>query len=200
MPRITAETVAQHRANQERLLLDVAHAILEETGEIASMREVAERAGLARSSVYHYFESREALLQALVADIFPRWTERITDAMDAAPDSSGRLVAYAVENLRLVYEGAHAVGTALATLTPGEALDEQAMRMHREIQEPLIRTLENLGAEDPESLGEMINAVVHASTRQLEAGKTLSQITANLVAVIEPMAADLQRRLVARTE
>lgn len=200
MPRITADTVAQHRANQERLLLDVAHAILEETGEIASMREVAERAGLARSSVYHYFESREALLQALVADIFPRWTVRITDAMDAAPDPSGRLVAYAVENLRLVYEGAHAVGSALQALTPGEALDEQAMRMHRAIQEPLIRTLEDLGAEDPESLSEMINAVVHASTRQLEAGKALSQITSNLVAMIEPMAADLQRQLVARTE
>ncbi|NLB46735.1 MAG: helix-turn-helix transcriptional regulator, partial [Microbacteriaceae bacterium] len=57
MPRISAATVAEHRANQERLLLDVAHAFLEETGDLPSMRAIAERAGLARSSVYHYFGS-----------------------------------------------------------------------------------------------------------------------------------------------
>ncbi len=199
MPRITADTVAEHRANQERLLLDVAHALLEETGEIASMREVAERAGLARSSVYHYFESTEALLRALVEDIFPRWTVRITGAMAEQSEPSGRLVAFAVENLRLVDEGAHAVGSALAALTPGEAVDEQATRMHRAIQEPVIRALEELGVDDPESLSEMINAVIHASTRQLEAGKPLDQVTAHLVAVIEPMAAELQRRHATRT-
>ncbi|WP_029746838.1 TetR/AcrR family transcriptional regulator [Leucobacter chironomi] len=199
MPRITANTVAEHRANQERLLLDVAHAILEETGEIGSMRDVAERAGLARSSVYHYFESTEALLQALVEDIFPRWTIRITDAMDAEPEPSGRLVAYALENLRLVHEGAHAVGSALAALSPGEALNEQAAGMHRAIQEPLIHTLEVLGVEDSEAMGEMINAVVHASTRLLEAGKPFSQVSSTLIAVIEPMAAELQRRAAAKT-
>lgn len=194
MPRITAGTVAEHRANQERLLLDAAHSILEETGEIGRMRDVAERAGLARSSVYHYFESTEALLQALVRDIFPRWTVRITDAMAAEPEPKGRIVAYAVENLRLVDEGAHAVGSALAALSPGEALNEQALQMHRAIQEPLINTLEELGVEEPTSLSEMINAVVHTATRQLEAGKPFSQVTENLVAVIEPMAAELHKR------
>src|SRR5690606_37685661 len=134
---------------------DSAHAILEETGEISSIRDVAERAGLARSSVYHYFESKEALLQAMVHDIFPKWTIRITDAMAAEPELSGRLVAYAVENLRLVQEGAHAVGSALAALSPGEALDEQASQMHRAIQEPLIRTLQELRVEDPEGISEL---------------------------------------------
>ena len=196
MPRITASTVAEHRANQERLLLDVAHEILEETGEITSMRHVAERAGLARSSVYHYFESKEALLQAMVKDIFPKWTTRITGAMAAETELGGRLVAYVVENLRLVHEGAHAVGTALATLSPGEALDEQATRMHRAIQEPLIRTLQELGAADPESISELINAVVHASTQHLEAGQPFDRVVANLVAVVQPMAQSLQRNAV----
>lgn len=195
MPRITAGTVAEHRANQERLLLDVAHAILEETGEISSVRDVAERAGLSRSSVYHYFESKEALLHAMVQDIFPKWTERITGAMDAEPELSGRLVAYATENLRLVHEGAHAVGSALAALSPGEALDEQAGRMHRAIQEPLMHTLEQLGVEDPEGISELINSVVHASTQRLESGQPFDRVVSNLVAVIGPMAHALQQEV-----
>lgn len=199
MPRIAANTVAEHRANQQRLLLDVAHALLEETGEITSVRDVAERAGLARSSVYNYFDSKEALLQALVEDVFPKWAVRITDAMAAEPQLSGRLLAYAVENLRLVHEGAHAVGSALAALSPGEALDEQARSMHRAIQEPLIRTLQELGVDDPEAISELINSVVHASTQHLESGRPLNQVVSNLATVLSPMANELQRQASAST-
>lgn len=192
MPKISAATVVEHRANQERLILDAAHAILEETGDVTSMREVAERAGLARSSVYHYFASREALLTALVQDIFPKWTERITNAMAAEPEPSGRIIAYAVANVQLVQEGAHAVGSALAALAPGEALNEQAAQMHRAIQEPLIKTLIELGVDDPEGLGELINSVIYASTRLLESGQLPEQVYAGLTAVIGPMAREMQ--------
>lgn len=194
MPRINAATVAEHRSNQERLLLDVAHAILEDTGEVASMQQVAERAGLARSSVYHYFNSREALLNALVKDVFPKWTERVTNAMEAETEASGKILAYALANVHLVNEGAHAVATALADLSPGEALDEQAALMHRAIREPLVETLVGLGVPDPEGVSELINAVVHASTRALESGQPIQRVLANLTAVIAPMAAAMQNR------
>lgn len=194
MPKISAATVVEHRAQQERLILDAAHAILEETGDVTSMREVAERAGLARSSVYHYFDSREALLNALVQDVFPKWTERVTNAMAAEPELSERIIAYAVTNVQLVQEGAHAVGAALAALSPGEALNEQATQMHRAIQEPLIETLIELEVNDPEGLGELINSVVHASTRLLESGQQPEQVYAGLTAVIGPMAREMQAR------
>ncbi|MBP1326395.1 AcrR family transcriptional regulator [Leucobacter exalbidus] len=195
MPKISAATVVEHRAQQERLILDAAHAILEETGDVTSMREVAERAGLARSSVYHYFDSREALLNALVQDVFPKWTERVTNAMAAEPELSERIIAYAVTNVQLVQEGAHAVGAALAALSPGEALNEQATQMHRAIQEPLIETLAELGVRDPEGLGELINSVVHASTRLLESGRQPEQVYAGLTAVIRPMAREMQAQM-----
>ncbi|MFC5338520.1 TetR/AcrR family transcriptional regulator [Leucobacter denitrificans] len=196
MPKISAATIVQHRAQQERLILDAAHAILEETGDVTSMREVAERAGLARSSVYHYFGSREALLNALVQDVFPKWTERVTNAMAAEPEPSGRIIAYALANVQLVEEGAHAVGSALAALSPGEALNEQATQMHRAIQEPLIETLTELGVQNPEGLGELINSVIHASTRLLESGQQPEQVYAGLTAVIGPMAREMQSQKV----
>lgn len=194
MPRITAATVAEHRRNQERRLLDVAHEILKDTGDVPNLQEVARRAGLARSSVYHYFDSREDLLNALVQDVFPKWTERVTSAMEAETEARGKILAYALANVHLVNEGAHAVATALANLSPGEALDEQAAHMHRAINEPLVETLVELGVSDPEGVSELIDAVVYASTRALEAGQPIERVIANLTAVIAPMASEMQDR------
>lgn len=192
MPRISAATVAEHRAAQERALLDAAHELLQETSEAPTMAEVAERAGLSRPSVYQYFGSRQDLLQALVRDIFPRWTERVTGAMANAPTKADRILAYALANVDLVAEGAHAVGSALAALAPGAELDEQATRMHRQLQEPLVETLTELGVADPASLAEMINSVVYAGTRMLESGQTLEQVHSHLKTLLGPFVAERQ--------
>jgi len=191
VPRISAATVAEHRAARERALLDAAHAILLETGEPPSLSDVAGRAGLARTSAYQYFGSKRELLQAMVRDVYPRWTERIREAMAAAPTDADRIMAYAVANLDLVDEGAHAVGSALAALDPGEALDEQAARMHREVQEPLIAALTALDVEAPEEVAELVNAVVHGSTLFLEAGKGRDVAVARMSAVLGPFVREL---------
>ena len=191
MPRISAATVAEHRAARERALLDAAHAILLETGEPPSLSDVAGRAGLARTSAYQYFGSKRELLQAMVRDVYPRWTERIREAMAAAPTDADRILAYAVANLDLVGEGAHAVGSALAALEPGEALDEQAALMHREVQEPLIAALVALDVEAPDEVAELVNAVVHGATLFLEAGKGRDVAVARLSTVLGPLVREL---------
>ena len=61
--------------------------------------------------------------------------------------------------------------------------------MHRQIQEPLIATLEELGATDPAAVAEMINGMVHAGTRLLESGHALEDVRANLLAVLGPFVA-----------
>lgn len=191
MPRIVEPTLVEHRAARERALLDAAHALLVETGEAPGLAEVAARAGLARTSVYQYFGSRQELLQAMVRDVFPRWTERVTSAMAAAGSTADQVLAYAVANLELVAEGAHAVGSALAALEPGELLDEQAARMHREIQEPLVRALADVGVAAPEQVAELVNAVVHAATLQLDGDRSLDDVVRTLTAVIAPMVREL---------
>ena len=149
MPKISAATVAEHRAARERALLDAAHAILLETGEPPRLADVAARAGLARTSAYQYFGSQLDLLKAMVQDVYPQWTKRIRGAMAAAPTDADRILAYAVANVELVDEGAHAVGSTLAALDPDAALDEEAVRMHREVQEPLIAALTALDVDAP---------------------------------------------------
>lgn len=191
MPRITEPTVAEHRAARERALLDAAHELLTETGEAPSLSRVAERAGLGRTTMYQYFASRQELLQAMVRDVYPRWTARISGAMDQAPTEADRLMAYAVANVSLVAEGAHAVGSALASLQPGEVLDEQAARMHREVQEPLVAALTSLGVEAPDDVAGLVNAVVHGATLLLESGQSLDAAVARLATVLGPMVREL---------
>ena len=47
MPRINAPTVADHRAQRIRAILDAARRLMEETGEPPSMGTIGSRAGLA---------------------------------------------------------------------------------------------------------------------------------------------------------
>ncbi|MCC9145465.1 MULTISPECIES: TetR/AcrR family transcriptional regulator [unclassified Arthrobacter] len=170
MPRITAPTVAEHRAAQQRALLDAARTLLARTGEAPSMADVAALAGLARPSAYQYYKSRQDLLHALVLDVFPRWTQRVREAMDAEPEPADRIMAYVLTNIRLVAEGEHAVGNALAAVAPGEELDNQSAMMHRQLLTPLVETLTAMGVPDPLVTAELINAIVHSSTRLLESG------------------------------
>lgn len=194
MPRISRPTVVEHRAARVRALLDAAHAILLESGEAPTLSEVAERAGLARTSTYQYFGSKRELLQAMVRDIYPRWVERISAAVDGAPTVADSVLAYAIANVELVAEGAHAVGTALAALEPHEAIDMQAAQMHREMQEPLIRALGELGVEHPVATAELVNSVVHAATLQLESGLDLGQVRSLLASTLGPLVRELGGR------
>lgn len=64
--------------------------------------------------------------------------------------------------------------------------------MHRQLQEPLVETLTELGVADPASLAEMINFIVYAGTRMLESGQTLEQIHGHLRALPGPFVRERQ--------
>jgi AcrR family transcriptional regulator len=171
VPRITAPTVAEHRAAQYRALLDAARAVLAEGGgEVPSLASIASRAGLARSSAYEYFRSRQDLLDALIKDVFPRWSARVTDAMAAARTPGAQVLAYVDTNLRLVAEGEHAVASALAAIAPGQSLDASRRAMHEQLSKPLVEALISMGLSDPATTAEMINSVVYTASRLIESG------------------------------
>ena len=187
MPRINAPTVGEHRAAQQRALLDAAREVLAEGAtEIPSFGEVAARAGLARSSMYQYFKSRQHLLDALIEDAFPRWSARVATAMDAADGPADRVLAYLDANLTLVVEGEHAIATALARIAPGPELDAKSRAMHDELYTPLSDALTELGTRDAAATAELINAVLHAATRQVERGEDVEQVRRNAADLVRP--------------
>jgi AcrR family transcriptional regulator len=70
--------VAEHRTMQRDALLDAARSLLSEGGtEALTFPALAERTGLARSSVYEYFRSRAAVVEELCAVDFPVWAAEV---------------------------------------------------------------------------------------------------------------------------
>lgn len=187
MPRINAPTVGEHRAAQQRALLDAAREVLAEGAtEIPSFGEVAARAGLARSSMYQYFKSRQHLLEALIEDAFPRWSARVASAMAEADDPAERVLAYIDANLTLVAEGEHAIATALAQIAPGPELDAKSRAMHEDLYTPLSDALTELGVPDAAAMSELINAVLHAASRQVERGEDVEHVRRTAADLVRP--------------
>ncbi|MBO4207488.1 TetR/AcrR family transcriptional regulator [Micromonospora echinofusca] len=171
MPRINAPTVAQHRAERHRALLDAARALLaEDPRHTPTLAAVAARAGVARSSVYEYFRSGNDLLLALVNEVLPNWSRQVTGAMAAAGSPGEQVLAYVSTNLRLVAEGEHALAAALIESVPGEQVDASTRQMHEQMSTPLVAALRELGLPDPASTAGLISSVVYTASRMIEAG------------------------------
>ena len=173
MPKIQAPTVAEHRAAQRAALLEAAREILAESGAEAApgLAEVAARAGLARSSVYSYFRSREDLFDALVVDTLPRWTEYVVGQVSRARTPGAKVLAYVEANLHLVARGDHALMCAKAALGQGgDAVAESNRDFHENLQGPLREALAAHGADDPEHMADLVQSVVYSGSRMIEDG------------------------------
>lgn len=174
MPRIQAATVVEHRAAQRRALLDAAYALLSESPDTPpGLGAVAAKAGLARSSIYSYFRSRDDLLSAVVEDMFPRWNAKVVEAMVDAVDP---VWAYIDANLQLVADGEHAIVGALATFTPQTFRDSRIMDMHNSLVLPLVDALRANGVSDPSLTAKLINTLVHAGTEAIESGRDVDEV------------------------
>lgn len=185
MPRIAAPTVAEHRAARERALLDAARRQLTaEPGRLPTLAEVGELAGLSRSSVYQYFGSRDDLLRALVRDSFPRWQERLDAATQAADGPAARVLAFVRANLELVADGEHALAEALAVVAPGEDLERESRAFHEQLLLPVLGALTELGVPDPQTITELVNAVVHAASRRVEQSGDVERAYAGAAALL----------------
>jgi AcrR family transcriptional regulator len=165
VPRIDAPTVAEHHDRQRRALLDAARALLAETGQAPSMAAVGRRAGLARSSVYQYFGSPEALLHGVVADVFPDWAMKVGQQVDAADTPGGRVWAYIEANVDLFTSSEQAVAAALARVVDPSVLRGPMQEFHAQLQVPLRDALTALGEPDAAAMAETIDSLIVQTTR-----------------------------------
>lgn len=167
MPRIDADTVVEHHAQQRRALLDAARELLAETAQAPAMGAVGRRAGLARSSVYQYFPSAEALLAAVVDDVFPDWAERVTARVTAAPTPAEQAWAYVEANVGLFASPEQAVARALRRVVEPHVLRGPMEAFHERLQVPLVQALADLGEPEPGVMAEHIDLLILHASREL---------------------------------
>ncbi len=83
MPKIRADSIAEHKKQTRRDLLDAAEQLFAARGYSAtSLARVADLAGVARTTIYDYFSNKDSLVLGLVAARAEVATAEIIDAVD----------------------------------------------------------------------------------------------------------------------
>ena len=177
MPRIEAPTVAEHHALRRAALLDAGRTLLADSGvEAVTPAAVGAAAGIARSSVYQYFDSTVALLAAIVEDSFPRATDQLRGAVDAAGTPRERVRAYLSTALRLATDPEHRSFDTLATSALPEEFRVRVAALHREQYAPLASALSELGIEDVALAGQLISGLLTGAARAVVAGAEVDRV------------------------
>lgn len=192
MPKIAEATVAEHRAARRAALLAAATELLREHPEAPpSLGDVGARAGLSRSSVYHYFSSREDLLDAVVEATFPRWEQRLHRALDEAATPADVVRSYVAENIALVADGEHALARTLRQFVPTEHIGARSAEFHRRLAQPLEGALAEAGAPQPRVSAELINSMVLTGATLVESGAARDDVVRAILAMVDPYLAQL---------
>ena len=147
---IQAPTVAEHRARQRRAILDAARAHLAEEGRAPSLAQVGARIVLPDPACTN-FDSRNDLLAAVVADVFPDWADKVIRSMQAADTPGKQVWAYVEANMKLFASSEQAVARALTNVVDPTLLAEPVTRFHQSLQDPSWQHFGPTGKTSPNS-------------------------------------------------
>jgi AcrR family transcriptional regulator len=168
VPKISAPTVAAHRAAQRAALLTATEQLLTEAG-LAQVTpgSIATRAGLARSSFYEYFGSRDDILTAVAIAAFERWGREIDETLSRVP-ADDRLRVFVEATMRMTADGKHTIASQLrqADLAPNDYDD--IMALHTTLLEPVVTVLRDAGI--PDAYATLIQGLLNAGMQLVAHG------------------------------
>lgn len=170
MPKISAPTVAEHRAAQRAALLRATERLLIDVG-IAGVtpRSVAELAGLARSSFYEYFGSRDDILTAVAIAAFDRWAAEIDEALNGVP-AADRLRSYVEATMRMTADGKHAIAATLQQADLSPSSYEDIMALHTSLLRPIATLLNETGIPDVDAHVALVQGLLNAGVQLVARG------------------------------
>ncbi|SFI60714.1 MULTISPECIES: TetR/AcrR family transcriptional regulator [Microbacterium] len=172
MPKISAPTVAEHRATQLAALLRAGEAVLLEAGITGvNPRSVCERAGLTRSSFYDYFATKDDLLVAIAIDAIERWDAEIDHALADIEPGLPELRRFVDATMAMTAEGKHAIAGALREADLAPSRYEDLMVLHDALLRPLVRVLSELGLGQSRSAVTLVQAALGAGIQLVSHGE-----------------------------
>lgn len=171
---------------QRASLLDAARSLLSEGGtEALTFPALAQRTGLARSSVYEYFRSRAAVVEELCAVDFPVWAAEVEAGMAEAETAEAKVEAYVRRQLALVGDRRHRAVVAISAGELDAGARERIRAAHGGLIAMIVEALGDLGHEQPRLAAMLLQGVVDAAVRRIEIGaaEDPSEITEAAVAM-----------------
>ncbi|MEI8082890.1 MAG: TetR/AcrR family transcriptional regulator [Actinomycetes bacterium] len=185
MPKIDAPTVEEHH-NQRRVALLAAGAqLLAEQGvDAVNPAAVGAATGLARSSVYQYFDSAPALLAAVVEDAFPRANERLHANTTNAGTARQQVDAYVSTALDLAADRTHRALYALTEADLPDGCRARLMELHAQQSAPLLLAVTGLGVPEAELTTALLIGMLNAAARTIIEGSSPTKVKRRTLALI----------------
>jgi AcrR family transcriptional regulator len=146
---------------QRAALLDAARSLLSDGGtEALTFPALAERTGLARSSVYEYFRSRAAVV----------WAAEVEAAMEREATPEAKVEAYVRKQLDLVGDRRHRAVVAISASELDAGAREKIRAAHGGLIAMIVEALGEMGHGQPRLAAMLLQGVVDAAVRRIELG------------------------------
>src|SRR6266545_4283473 len=184
MPKISAPTVAEHRARQRAALLDAAR-LLEEQGYPAlTFGALADRTGLARPTVYEYFSSKDDLVVALCEREIGRQAELVRSRLEGASGLRQRVAAFVRAQLDLAVEEPRLVAPPGAEVPVGAEARTRIRELHQRLASTLTEALADLAEPDRALLAGLVQGVVNAAILRIRDGDAPERVVGAAVGLV----------------
>jgi AcrR family transcriptional regulator len=185
VPKIDAPTVAEHHSRRRAALIDAGIAVIAERGvDALTLGAVAAATGLARSSVYQYFDSAPALIAAIVEGSFPAANDRLRAAVARAATPGEQVDAYVRTAIDLATDRTHRSLDALGTADLPAECRTRLAELHQEQYATLHAAVSGLGITDPELITRLLVGIVHAAAQAIVQGASRRRVTSRTLALI----------------
>ncbi len=185
MPKISAPTVAEHRARQRAALLEAAIETLVDHGaDAVTPAAVTARAGLSRPSFYQYFPSTAALLASIVEDAFTAANDATTRALEGIGPPAARIDTFVRTEVRLAHEGLHRPAVALARADLPLECRLRVRELHRQHYRPLFDAVHELDLPDPQLTAHLLTGRLQAALSAVEDGRPHQDVADRTLALI----------------
>lgn len=183
MPKISAATVAEHRARQQSALLDAARELLLDGGYASlTFEALARRTGLARPTVYSYFRTKNEVVIELCKAELPLVAADIEKALRRATTPRDRIAAFIRTQLRAARKRRYRLAHALANAPLPPDTRQHIMALHRELVPSAAPLFSELGHPNPTLAAALLQGLINAAVTAVDAGEPPDQVTETTIA------------------
>jgi AcrR family transcriptional regulator len=168
MPRIAAASIDEHvRLQTSRITAAARRAFAANGFHATDMAAIAAEVGLARNSLYRYFNNKDALLVACVREDLGPHLDRLLALAEVCPEPGPRIIAWVNLQFDMAVGPAHASMELISEVrNASKELKQEIGRLHRLPNESLAQALGQLASAntDVDGRAAMIGGMVVAAT------------------------------------
>lgn len=185
MPRISAPTVKEHHDIVFEKLINAAEEILRSpNGQAFTAGAIAQKAGIARNSIYRYVPSVDHLRLLVLERYLPIWNERANAATQAVSTPAEKLVALVDISLELGAQTGHqwlinvlkTTKFTPETFATMENLPPAVVNFHRELAHTVVELCQQIDPVRAPMNARITRSLMDCGLRALDDGLPLDDV------------------------